>query len=85
MSLDANRILTATKTAFEAANPGVTLNISIPRNILLYLIPAIVNEITTNGRVIDGQTVTGDIVIPGPSGGTYSLQNGKTTTKGNLE
>lgn len=81
MSVSTTRIASRTKVLYEAANPGVIIDITLQRNILKYLAQAIAEEILA-AQVTDGQTVTG-IVTVGTS--SYPLTNGKTTTKGNLE
>ena len=81
MSVSTTRIATRTKALYEAANPGVIIDITLQRNILKYLSQAIAEEILA-AQVTQGQTVTGTINT-GTS--VYPLDNGRTTTKGNIE
>lgn len=82
MAVSDTRIATRTKALYEAANPGVVIDLSKVGNILPYLAKAIAEEILS-AQVKTGQTVTGTVTVP--SLGTFPLDNGQTTTKGDLE
>lgn len=84
MALDDNYVAERTVALYHASNPTVVIDISDIRNILPYLSRAITEQIL-NAQVVAGQTVTGQIVVPGVGGGTYNLTNGKTSTNGSLE